>query len=119
MRVIHAGGFNKNERKQWRAVIFSNLVDAFRTLILAMEEHDTDFENEENQVRFAHLSTTRSRHTNVQQRYGGLILSDPDISPEEPLPYECLHAFTSLWEDRGVQLAMLKGNEYALHDNLS
>lgn len=29
------------------------------------------------------------------------------------------NAFTSLWADKGVQLAMLKGNEYALHDNLS
>jgi len=48
-----------------------------------------------------------------------MILSDPDISPEEPLPIECLNAFQSLWEDKGVQLAMLKGNEYALHDNLS
>jgi guanine nucleotide-binding protein subunit alpha len=35
------------------------------------------------------------------------------------MPLDSLHAFTSLWADKGVQLAMLKGNEYALHDNLS
>lgn len=50
MRVIHAGGFSKNERKQWRVVIFNNLVNAFQTLIMAMDEHTTDFENDENQV---------------------------------------------------------------------
>jgi guanine nucleotide-binding protein subunit alpha len=54
-----------------------------------------------------------------EQRCAELILTDPDINPNEPLPVEYLHAFTSLWEDRGVQIAMLKGNEYALHDNLS
>jgi guanine nucleotide-binding protein subunit alpha len=60
-----------------------------------------------------HRSLTRD------QRYGELILSDPDITPDEPLPLECLYAFNSLWEDKGIQMAMLKGNEYALHDNLS
>jgi len=51
MRVIHAGGFSKIERKQWRVVIFNNLVNAFQILLGAMDEHGTDFENEENQVR--------------------------------------------------------------------
>ena len=55
----------------------------------------------------------------LEQKHAVLIESDPDISPDDPLPIECLEAFTSLWEDKGVQWAMLKGNEYALHDNLS
>jgi len=50
MRVIHAGGFTKNERKQWRVVIFNNLVNAFQILLGAMEEHGTDFEDDENRV---------------------------------------------------------------------
>jgi len=29
------------------------------------------------------------------------------------------HAFNSLWADKGVQIAILKGNEHSLHDNLS
>jgi guanine nucleotide-binding protein subunit alpha len=51
MRIIYTRGFTKNERKQWRAVIFNNLVDAFQILLTAMEDHNTNFENEENQVR--------------------------------------------------------------------
>lgn len=35
------------------------------------------------------------------------------------MPVDFLHAFTSLWADKGVQMSILKGNEYALHDNLS
>ena len=100
MRLIHAGGFNKQERKNWRSVIFNNLINAFQIILGAMEEQRTDFEDEEN-VRWA--------------QYVG---SDPEISPEEQMPTDSLHAFLSLWQDKGVQMAMLKGNEYALHDNL-
>jgi guanine nucleotide-binding protein subunit alpha len=53
------------------------------------------------------------------QHYAEYIATDPDIGPDQPLPMDSLNAFTSLWADKGVQLAMLKGNEYALHDNLS
>jgi len=35
------------------------------------------------------------------------------------MPIDCLHAFKSLWRDGGVQAAISKGNEYALHDNLT
>jgi guanine nucleotide-binding protein subunit alpha, other len=35
------------------------------------------------------------------------------------MPVELLPIFTRLWADKGVQSAMLKGNEFALHDNLN
>ncbi|OCL01028.1 guanine nucleotide binding protein, alpha subunit [Cenococcum geophilum 1.58] len=101
MRVIHAGGFSKTERKQWRAIIFNNLVSAFQTIFGAMQEQETDFEDDDN------------------IRYAELIAADPEIGLEESMPLDCLAAFNSLWADKGVQLAILKGNQYALHDNLS
>jgi len=39
MRLIHAGGFSQDERKQWRVVIFNNLVHAFQIVLREMEEH--------------------------------------------------------------------------------
>lgn len=51
MRIIHTGGFSKMERKQWRVIIFSNLVNAFQILLAAMDEQDTEFEDEDNFVR--------------------------------------------------------------------
>jgi len=50
MRVIHAGGFSKTERNQWRAIIFNNLVSAFQTIFGAMQEQETDFEDDDNIV---------------------------------------------------------------------
>lgn len=47
------------------------------------------------------------------------MAADPDIGPEDAMPLDCLGAFRALWKDEGVQLAIRKGNEYALHDNLS
>ncbi|KAF2502610.1 guanine nucleotide binding protein, alpha subunit [Lophium mytilinum] len=101
MRVIHAGGFSRTERKQWRAIIFNNLVTAYQTIFSAMQEQETNFEDEDNEA------------------YANLINADPEIGLEDPMPLECLTAFNSLWADKGVQLAILKGNQYALHDNLS
>lgn len=50
MRLIHAGGFSKSERKQWRVFIFGNLVNAFQILLAAMDEQGTEFEDDENFV---------------------------------------------------------------------
>lgn len=117
MRIIHKGGFTKEERRQWRVIIFGNLVNAFQILFASMDEQETDFEDEENFVR--HALRPRKTSAYVSQHWAQLILSNPDIHQNEPLPVEYLTAFNNLWQDRGIQLAMLKGNEYALHDNLS
>ncbi|KAF2237963.1 guanine nucleotide binding protein, alpha subunit [Viridothelium virens] len=101
MRLINHGAFQKPERKQWRAIIFTNLVNAFQVLLSAMSEHEIEFENPEN-IKFSEV-----------------IPTEPEISIDDPMPMQCLNAFTALWRDQGIQLAIKKGNEYALHDNLS
>jgi len=101
MRLIHSKGFTNSERNQWKVAIFDNLVQSFQAIAAAMEEHEVHFADKDN-IRFAEL-----------------IFSDPEIGPEEPMPIDCLNAFRSLWSDEGVQLAIKKGNEYALHDNLT
>ena len=42
-----------------------------------------------------------------------------ELGLDEPMPAELLPVFLSLWRDKGVQLAIRKGHEYSLHDNLS
>jgi guanine nucleotide-binding protein subunit alpha len=41
-----------------------------------------------------------------------------ELSRGEAFPKEYHVAFRSLWSDIGVQKAVQRGNEFALHDNL-
>lgn len=50
MRIIHSGGFPEDERRQNRAVIYSNLVVAFKVLIEIMQTQKIEFEKESSQV---------------------------------------------------------------------
>ena len=50
--MLYAGGFTQNDRKQWRVVIFTNLVHAFQVILSAMEEQGVDFEYPNNEVSF-------------------------------------------------------------------
>lgn len=43
---------------------------------------------------------------------------DYDLGPKDPLPMDYLQPFKTLWSDAGIQKAIEKGNEFALHDNL-
>lgn len=50
MRIIHSGGFPVDERCQHRAVIYSNLVVAFKVTLDIMETHKIEFERESSKV---------------------------------------------------------------------
>lgn len=52
------------------------------------------------------------------QPYVGLLIMDRELSRGEAFPKEYQTAFRSLWADPGVQKAVQRGNEFALHDNL-
>lgn len=55
MRIIHSGGFPQDEREQNRAVIYSNLIVAFKVLMDIMNNQKIDFEKEENKVCLSRL----------------------------------------------------------------
>ncbi|KAL9049260.1 MAG: hypothetical protein Q9162_007314 [Coniocarpon cinnabarinum] len=101
MKMIYANGFNDQDRKQFKVTIFSNLVNAFHTILQAMEELEEPFEKPAN------------------NKYVEWITSEPEIDTSQPFPREFEEAFRNLWLDSGVQRAISRGNEYALHDNLS
>ena len=50
MRITHSGGFSKAEREQWRHIIFHNLIDAFRNILIIMQEFEIEFEDDTNIV---------------------------------------------------------------------
>ncbi|PHH67457.1 hypothetical protein CDD81_71 [Ophiocordyceps australis] len=101
MKLIYSQGFNKNERLECKPVIFSNIVQAFRTISEAMNELGYRFDSADNEKYMAH------------------VLVERDIALEESLPRDLLEPIKALWQDSGVKAAIAKGNEYALHDNLA
>lgn len=117
--MIHTKGFSDQERKQWKVTIFQNLLHAFQVVFGAMEEQEVDFAEEGNIVCHCTILLHPGIQTDRLQRFAETVAADPDLGADDPMPLDCLNAFKSLWRDEGVQLAIKKGNEYALHDNLT
>jgi guanine nucleotide-binding protein subunit alpha len=119
MRIIHSGGFPEDERRQNRAVIYSNLVVAFKVLMEIMQTQKIEFEKESNKV--CSLCCPRmDLAANVVQPLGDLLAkTEADVDTDEAFSdIEIKQAMTDLWSDSGVQQAVARGHEFALHDNL-
>jgi guanine nucleotide-binding protein subunit alpha len=57
MRLIYTkDGFTKNEKEEWRVIIFNNILDGLRMIVDAMEEFGIPFEFENNKVRIVLFS---------------------------------------------------------------
>lgn len=53
------------------------------------------------------------------KRYMNFIFLNRKLTIDEQLPVEYLKPFKCLWVDQSVQSVIKRGNEFALHDNLS
>lgn len=103
MRIINSNGFQEDERIQIRAVIYSNVIIAFRVLLEIMQEEKIEFANEKT------------------KEYAEIIeAKQADVDAEDAFTDESVkEALSGMWNDAGVQQAVAKGHEYALNDNLS
>jgi guanine nucleotide-binding protein subunit alpha, other len=50
MKLIYSQGFSKNEKLEWKPVVFTNIVQSFRLIFDAMTELDIKFAVEENEA---------------------------------------------------------------------
>jgi guanine nucleotide-binding protein subunit alpha len=50
MKLIYAQGFNKNERLDFKPVIFNNIVQSFKTISEAMTEMGFEYDTPDNEV---------------------------------------------------------------------
>ncbi|KAI0186451.1 G protein alpha subunit [Xylaria flabelliformis] len=136
MKLIYAQGFSKTEKLEWKPVVLINVIQSLRLIFDAMEDYAIEFEREENEVSPIQASSSSSSSSSYchhcvtlcvrwrflydfHQKNGFLVLVDVEIGPNDPLPQNYLQPIKSLWADAGVQKAILKGNEYALHDNIA
>ncbi|KAI1438508.1 G protein alpha subunit [Xylaria sp. CBS 124048] len=101
MKLIYAQGFSRTDKLEWKPVILHNVIQSLRLIFDAMDDYSIEFALKEN------------------EKNKELVLTDVEIGPNDPLPEEYLQPIKSLWADAGVQKAILKGNEYALHDNIA
>lgn len=51
MKLIYATGFSKNEKLEWKPVVFNNIIQSFRLIHDAMTELNIAFEKPESEVR--------------------------------------------------------------------
>ena len=103
MRIIHTNGFQVDERRQIKAVVYSNMIIAFRVLLEIMQTEDIDFADDKTR---AHAE----------------LLEETDADLDADLAFtdrEVKDAMSGMWLDAGVQKAVAKGHEYALNDNLA
>jgi guanine nucleotide-binding protein subunit alpha len=128
MRLIYTkDGFTKNEKEEWRVIIFNNILDGLRMTIEAMGDYHVAFEYENTSVSstleprgLCHAVILHCALANVCfQAHLPTIMQEKDLRPYEPIPVEYLRAFKDMWKDPGLQKVIERGNEYALHDNLA
>jgi guanine nucleotide-binding protein subunit alpha len=50
MKLIYAQGFSKNEKMEWKPVVFTNIVQSFRLIFDAMNDLGIGFENPDNEA---------------------------------------------------------------------
>lgn len=60
MKLIYAQGFNKSERLDFKPVIFSNIVQSFKTISEAMSEIGIEYDSPDNEVCNHHRASAPS-----------------------------------------------------------
>lgn len=50
MKLIYSQGFTKNEKLEWKPVIFNNIVQSFKIIAEAMGEHNIQFDSPDNEA---------------------------------------------------------------------
>ncbi|RHZ59659.1 hypothetical protein Glove_362g28 [Diversispora epigaea] len=100
MRLIHASGFNSNDRETYRSIVLSNIMQSMRLVLEAMDYFKIPLDDSNN------------------MQYVQLFNDSPNIFKGQPFPILYLEPLKRLWADNGVQQCYERGHQYALHDNM-
>lgn len=99
MKLIHDGGYSRDEREAFKEIIFSNTVQSMRVILEAMDNMGVSYSQSQNR-----------HHSNV-------ILDLPSQIERESLPTEVTLALKSLWKDENLQSVFDRSREYQLNDS--
>ncbi|ORY99101.1 guanine nucleotide-binding protein subunit alpha [Syncephalastrum racemosum] len=99
MKLIHDGGYSRDEREAFKEIIFSNTVQSMRVILEAMDEMGIA------------LSQPAHRH------HVTVIMEMPSQIERENLPPEVTQAVKTLWKDPNLFTVFERSREYQLNDS--
>jgi guanine nucleotide-binding protein G(i) subunit alpha len=99
MKLIHDVGFSKEDRDQFKEVIFNNIVQSIKSIFDAMERFQIPLGDPSLEDKKAMVNAVP---TNVEFHN---------------FPADLAAAVDALWKDTGVQLAFSRAHEYQLNDS--
>ncbi|KAL5350045.1 hypothetical protein V496_05657 [Pseudogymnoascus sp. VKM F-4515 (FW-2607)] len=99
MKLIHEGGYSRDERESFKEIIFSNTVQSMRVILEAMESLELPLDDQRAEY---HVQT---------------IFMQPQQIEGDNLPPEVGNAIEALWKDVGVQDCFKRSREYQLNDS--
>ncbi|XP_056116940.1 guanine nucleotide-binding protein G(t) subunit alpha-2 [Rhinichthys klamathensis goyatoka] len=99
MKILHQGGYTKEEQMEFRSIIFGNILQSALAIIRGMEMLDINFgapAAQEDSQKLQNLS---------------------DSIEEGTMPPELADVIKRLWNDSGVQASFERAAEYQLNDS--
>ncbi len=102
MHILYLNGFTTADRQHWAQVLFSNIMKCVHDILTFMSDKDMPIAG-------------RSLLTPAMVE---LLLDNHLIEKGRDFPPNLLTPLKTFWNDIGVQLAVCRANEFALHDNI-
>jgi guanine nucleotide-binding protein subunit alpha len=102
MRILYSGGFSKGERRDTRAVIYDNMISAFKALLDIMSVENIGFGTDSAKPS-ADLITKTEPNDFAERSSLGEAVSD---------------AMRCLWMDSGFQIAVARSHDLPFHENM-
>jgi guanine nucleotide-binding protein G(i) subunit alpha len=99
MKLIHDGGYSREERESFKEIIYSNTVQSMRVILEAMESLELPLDDARAEF---HVQT--------------IFMQPPQIEGDVLAP-EVGAAVEALWKDAGVQECFNRSREYQLNDS--
>lgn len=98
MKLIHDGGYTKEERDEFKEIIYSNTVQSMRVILEAMEAMQVSLEDEA-----------------VGNKYHDIVWALP--IQVQRLSGEVTEAIRYLWKDKNLLSVYARNQEYQLNDS--
>lgn len=100
MKILHASGFNTNDKFKYRSIIYSNIIRNIKVLIDAVKTFEMSYKNEENEDNADRILQWDRR----------------ELNPSTFNDY--VTSLISIWGDKSIQEAFLKRGQFQLGESI-